>query len=434
METSPTAVGEAVVIANAPSPPLRFHDAKNVAARQARCREAIDSTVFPNPTATELATTKFFLTTLCEEQTKASIRMTRSQTTGIANPNSMRINPGTGSTIKPIPPAAPSILTTLQTVLTTVSLRITTSAPAATTILAEPVVTDGKRALSPPAIALIITSLILGLIFLSALAFLLRGCLQRRQVTAQHDETSHFWHHGIFAPWQSTATQSHTSLAHRTPKPTPRPWPISKPSPYIPSDTDPTIGTHPAKTALRKILTALKPPLPLSSRQPTRDQARAAEHDAEARDHVVDDDEEDINGPLPAAPWRKTKTAKTAEEAKTRTTTNQRVGAERGRGLGLGLGADDDMVEICLGEEVVLEEQEKAERRRTAQVARWSQRERSMYGYSPFPMPQPWSVPGRGPRPVAEGSAAAMAGRGSAVVGVGVGVGREEKSRWSGSL
>jgi hypothetical protein len=84
--------------------------------------------------------------------------------------------------------------------------------------------------------------------------------------------------------------------------------------------------------------------------------------------------------------------------------------------FGLRLGSDS-MVEICLDEDVALEEQEKADNRRIDELVGWTAKNKS---YSPYPLPfHPPIPPAKDGEDGKQWSINEMS---------------EEKSRWSGGI
>jgi hypothetical protein len=174
---------------------------------------------------------------------------------------------------------------------------------------------------------------VLGLLLLIALAFFLIQCLRKRK-EAHHRKTSRFWR-GLFAPSQPAERASPMMEVQG----------IGGPEPLHPqSFTDSNTTMDPGTFAARKTFDSFKA-------------AVASKSNVSASKRIPNFFFSSAKGDDPFSPDM----------------------AERGLAR---KGSNDEFVEVCLDENVALEEQTKAENRRREEVASWDAARAKM---SPFP-------------------------------------------------
>ncbi|ERF68343.1 hypothetical protein EPUS_06758 [Endocarpon pusillum Z07020] len=351
------------------SPPLRMIPSASPSAfarpikpsLASGCRAYVQAletpTVSPIPSAPgQFTTMKFIQITECDPGVNGQASVTTSP--------SFTTNPSGISTVymkgSPITMSKGVTLTSTGTtfvtaIVTGTSTLSTTSLPATTTSAAPGATATpapGKHGLSKAAIGLISTASVLSLIVLVILAYILRRYIRKRK-EAQHEKTSSFWHK-LFAP---------THPAERAIPLTEVPG--TGPSPFRTSMSD-----NPYRTPDPGVVAAAPPKRksPFNSIKA----AMKARGDPTSSDHF----------PMFTSTYAERQAARERARSGYPDTfcTNTAPDAVE---CGFGGSKDPfDMVEICLAEDVALEEEEKAERRRQEERATWDAPRRSM---SPYP-------------------------------------------------
>lgn len=243
--------------------------------------------------------------------------------------------------------------TFVTAVMTGTSALSTTSLPATTTSAESGAISPGNRRLWKVVIGLSSSAALLGLIILVSWAyFRLRYVRKRKE--AQHEKTSSFWHK-LFAPTQ----------------PAERAIPLTEVPGTGPSPFRTSMSTNPYRTPDPGVVAAA----PRTRKSPF-DSIKAA---MKARG------DQTSSKPFPIFTSTHAERQAARERARsgdpeTSCTSTDPDAMERGLG---GSKEHFDMVEVCLAEDVALEEEEKAERRRQEERATWDAPRRSM---SPYPM------------------------------------------------
>lgn len=374
VETKPTVPFE---------PPLRLHETDKAEAegevQPARCHQAVQSVVFPIPTATEKATTSYFVGTVCEPASTKTPRKTTS--------SSVLMVPTTMSTM--VLTAASAGLTAIPAISTPTD---NTSMPAA--LQDEPLMTTR-------AIVLVVLLAVLALVTLGCVVFTILRCRRARK-QAEHDKTSSFWRK-IFAPAQAT---NRDITLDTLPPPVTAPSSSAFPRSYTLSSTNPYTSTDPATGF---------PPTNQPSQQPPPPKSKLSTFKSTLKDkaHLTSSK---VN-PFPLS--RATELQRIMHaQARAQDNNNNDPGHGAGGDIGFSKKVDaDEMVEICLDEDLALEELTKEDDRRIDEMATWAEKKKS---FSPYPLPfRPPTPPPKGGKNGVPYSVNAVA---------------KEKSRWSGGI
>ena len=351
------------------SPPLRMIPSAGPSAFATPVRPSLASgcrayvqaletpTVSPIPTAPGQSTTmKFIQITECDPGVNGQASVTTSP--------SFTTNPSGVSTVyvkgSPITMSKGVTLTTTGTtfvtaVVTGTSALSTTSLPATTTSAESGTIAPsapGKHGLSKAAIGLISTASVLSLIVLVILAYFLLRYIRKRK-EARHEKTSSFWRK-LFAPTH----------------PAERAIPLTEVPGTGPSPFRTSMSANPYRTPDPGVVAAAPP-----KRKFPFDSIKAA---MKARGDQTSSNQ----FPMFTSTYAERQAARERARSgypETFCTSTDPDDMEHGFG---GSKEPFDMFEVCLDEDVALEEEEKAERRRQEEKATWDAPRRSI---SPYP-------------------------------------------------
>jgi hypothetical protein len=263
----------------------------------------------------------------------------------------------------PMPLPGFSLHTSVATLVmtgTSMVTRISSHRVSATinpTEIATPISLPGKHHLSSTQIGLIVTiATISGLMFLVGLGFFLRSYLRRRK-EAHHQKTSRFWR-GLFDRSRPQDPAIPLSDIPRAAPPC-HPFPPTFGSPYSDNQPAPPYAPGSFKSRFSSLEAAV------GSTAGTGASHKITEFFGSKSNGTRQTNREKAKGDPNTAAFSSDLNFTDAE-------------------LGLSNGQPSEFVEVCLGEDVALEEEEKADQKRLTLMPGWDTLRRSM---SPFPKP-----------------------------------------------